>query len=70
MNNQWQNLLAQVAQKNGVSSECVEKELNGLIDALWQQGGTAKESLRQAGWGKKPTPFELIGYLARMKKEP
>ncbi len=69
MNDVWKDLLAQVAQKNGVSSECVEKELRCLIDTLWQQGGTARQTLCQAGWGNKPTPFQLIGYLAQMKQE-
>lgn len=69
MNNEWENLLAAVAQKNGVSQECVEKELNCLIDTLWNEGGKPQECLRQAGWGNKPTPFQLISYLAQMKQE-
>lgn len=65
MDKEWQKLQQQVAEKNDVSADCVETEIRLLIDRLWDEpDGKAKKYLMQAGWGNKPTPFQLIGYLA------
>ncbi len=69
MENQWKKLQQQIAEKNGVSCDCVERELVMLIEELWNNPDTAtKNWLLQAGWGKKPTPFQVIIYLSRIKE--
>ncbi len=68
MEKQWEQLQKQIAEKNGVSCDCVEKELVKLIDTLWDSPtAQAKGWLLEAGWGKKPTPFQVIIYLSRWK---
>ncbi len=69
MSQQWNDLRAAVAEKNGVSPQDVERELRALIDQIWMDGPEeGRRQLRLAGWGGKPSPFQLIGYLARLSR--
>lgn len=71
MSQEWMDLRAAVAQKNGVSPQDVERELRLLIDHIWLDGTEeGRRQLRLAGWGRKPSPFQLIGYLARISQQP
>lgn len=71
MSQEWNDLRAAVAEKNGVSPQDVERELRALIDRIWQEGPEeGRRQLRLAGWGRKPSPFQLIGYLARVSRQP
>ena len=69
MDKEWQVLKQQIAEKNQVSCECVQQELEQLIDQLWNgKDFQTRQWMGKVAYGKKPTPFQLIQYLAKQKR--
>lgn len=69
MQQEWSNLQQQIAEKNGVSCDKVEKDLQQLIEVMWQDSNPLpKKCLLEAGKGEKPSPMQLIVYLANAKQ--
>lgn len=69
MQQEWSNLQQKIAEKNGVSCIRVEQDLQQLIEVLWQDSNPIpKKHLLEAGNGQKPSPMELVSYLANAKE--